>query len=942
MKRSFRQSFGLLVVVMALLASPARAQEQMFEFDGRTLTVRTERFELKWQDGGIVELTTHLPETRVLTRRSNEDGADESAIPDPAAHLPRGLGSFAHAPDKAHGQHIPWAARPTNTYFAAQHAPTEETSVAYERTADGARLTYRGLRDEPDAALVQHLSVDPDTGDLVIRQRVRDAEPGAFGIAFTLSNLRRDIDLLVPYFGGQRWDEDFRPQRITTIGWPQFWNVGLVVGELEDAPEATFAVWAEDAELRPKFLHWYNHPRTQGMAFEACVEPPYEQRRDLGVTEWRLNTFAGSWQAPAERYKQWMSEAHNLRPRAEDAAPWVRNIGLVWPHHFSRSDMETLAEAIDPRHVLVMNFGALKGFNRRIPEYDFGDGFADAIAAAHELGYHVGVYTSMALIDQETHPDVMERYGLDYVRHALYREQPPSRDSWLAYVHPGSDDWRRFYTDTMARIVENYGVDYLYQDVTSITAGGSGVIDGRNFHQGVIASERAIRERLPDVSLGGEFWSEVSAIGEDFATQQYLGWGGGGHAKQISAPGRPHPIASYILSDYCLYFDHRVPTRSEKFHPLMNINEVIGALPTWRTDATDRVSNARVLLKRARLFADGYRPWFPEQWDKQAVSYMRNDRGELVRYDRIDGSTYCYRLPEASGDERLHYARVTGQRRVRLEEPVVIDGWLAYDEAGPIGLNPERWYCVFPGNPAEQARPVTVTRLPKEAWLNARAGSDHLLLEVGGEATGSLAWETNETVRRVEGPRGPMEAAAGRVTVETPTSLLFVLDEPRRPGLEQALALDQWDHRIVQDGAVLREAEAATPASQSFDGLRLRAFRAMPPLGGEGSERSIDGLVTLPEAEDLALRAHLGRYGGRGDGVHFVVRVNGKEVWRQFSESERGWTEVTVPLDDHAGRTVLLSLAVDCGPSGHNTSNDQALWGAPRFVTRSASDGEQP
>lgn len=67
--------------------------------------------------------------------------------------------------------------------------------------------------------------------------------------------------------------------------------------------------------------------------------------------------------------------------------------------------------------------------------------------------------------------------------------------------------------------------------------------------------------------------------------------------------------------------------------------------------------------------------------------------------------------------------------------------------------------------------------------------------------------------------------------------------------------------------------------------------------------------------------------------MHWVVRVNGKEVWRQHRESpDAGWKDVTVPLKEYAGREVVLSFALDCGPSGFNTSCDDGLWGDPKIV----------
>ena len=88
-----------------------------------------------------------------------------------------------------------------------------------------------------------------------------------------------------------------------------------------------------------------------------------------------------------------------------------------------------------------------------------------------------------------------------------------------------------------------------------------------------------------------------------------------------------------------------------------------------------------------------------------------------------------------------------------------------------------------------------------------------------------------------------------------------------------------------------------------------------------------------PGDPKVAVRFSHGLFGGPGDGMNFVLRVNGQEVWRQFRKSEEGgWRDVTVPLKAYAGQSVVLSFAVDCGPSGFNTSCDDAAWGDVRVT----------
>jgi len=909
----------LLGFLICLSAYPAAD----FIFSGGVLTIKTDRYEVVWQNGSMTGLKTFLPDRK---------GKTLTVVPAISAgvdSLPNGIGSFYNAVEEAKKQSHVWTSFPVGTKFPAQHPPSEASTVETEyitvrrglsRSIEGVRLVYKNLQGEETGILTQELTVDGKTGDLIIKQKGTSKNPGLFGIAFSIMNLNREIKLITPYFGGQVWDKEYGKNLITnTAKGSVFWGDGLIIGEPEGG--GSFIVWAEDPRMGPKYFRRYNDEKAgmQSLNFQANVEAPYEGKKEISVCTWRFNTYPGSWLEPAARYKEWMVKTFRMVQR-KDRTSWADNISLIWPFYFNVDTAKKMSEVFPPEKTLIMNWGFLDGFNRRIPEYrlpptgEINQVLVDNIKKVKEMGYRVGIYTSMALVDVETHPDILERYNLHPYynapwQEALTRDAVKEKKHWLLYVHPGSEAWREFYAGKMEQLNKVYGIDYLYQDVAGVASGSSGEVEGKNFNEAVVASEKRIREKSPEIALGGEYWTEVNAVQEDFGVGDYLAWGSQDHKDLISAPYQPHPILSFLFSDFCLQWQHNVPIRNTvKFHRSQNMEEVLGSIPVWTTTYDDRVSEARVVLERAGLWAKGFRPWFPERWEEKVVSYMRNPAGETVRYIREGNSTYCYK--ETKGGKNLVYARINGEKKIAIDTPVHIDGWLAYDKRGPIGLDENRWYCLFPG--IQDNLPVLLTGMPAGATVKGvRETEKYVFFQLEGAEKGDVEWMMNRSggmliAGQVQDPR-----AKGSAVLPLPVGMIFAFAEPvvYAPGEEIG-----WHRKSVVEG-------------KTFDSVMV-----FPPTGGKGSEVSLDELALIPDKPGIAVAFRMGRLGGGGDGVHYVVRVNGSELWRHFSRSERGWEEAVVPLDKYRGQQVVLSLAVDCGPSGGNTSNDQAIWGDVRFL----------
>jgi len=877
----------------------------------------------------MVRAAALQPERRELTIASGPMGAGD---------LPSGVGSF-HGIDKKDclQTKVVYSCKLDKPpSFPAQHPASAESGFDCEQIENGVRLTYRGLDRDATAELVQELTVAPDTGDLYVRQRGRSANPGVFGASFSLLNLRPEIEFAVPYFGGQRFGGHRGRGAIQGFAWPGFWSAGLVVGELPEG--GSFFVFADDPRLRWKAFKLYNSEAVQGLSFEACAAAPFAQRTEVAVCTWRFNTFGGSWMEPAERYKQWLARTYELRPLNERSCAWFEDIAMVWPGGINAGSMRLMATRLDPKRILILSLGWAKGFNRNCPLYEPRSAKeAENVKLAHELGYRYGVYVSMKLIDPKAHPGMMAKYGVTCSYDALRGDPPPLPDPVaqpnrrLVGIHPGSDAWIEFYSDLMVDFHKQYGIDLFYQDVAGGGRTCSGLLDGRTLHEGSVACDRATRRKLPNVALGGEFWSEVNlACGEELGLQNFMAWFGERHNLRLAR--NPHPLLSYLFSDFCRYMSYRTPVRSgAKWHRDQNTLEVMGALPTWRTFAADEGGEVRVVLERAKLFAAGFRPWFPKNWASGVAAYMRAPDGRQVKLLRPEQSTFCWE--ETAEGDKLRYARVTGVSRPAISEPVVIDGWFAYDEKGPIGLDPSKWYCAFPGKPPELA--VRITALPEGVAVSgARTGEGYCLAELGGAGKGRVAWESKRSDLIVTTASGRTPPGARSVEASAPTSILFGFGEAPEVHPDEPLPLDGWSKLRVAHGQVVGPAKwRQPPRDLKLGGVKLRAYGVFPFTGGAGAEVSVDGRVRLPSDSRVALSFHMGRLGGRGDGVNFVVRVNGALASRTFSNpGKRSWTPVVVPLGEYAGREVVLSLALDAGPSGFNTSNDESFWGGARLV----------
>lgn len=914
-----KKRFNLWVCLPIILIFPFCAKgEDPYQFADNALTIRTDRYEVIWKDGSITSAKTFLPVERTLTSSSPRQ---EPGL------LPNGPGYREDGGEKPLEFH-PWLERDINqVQFSVNHSPSPAKEVKFERTEEGATLQYS--IPNSDLLWIQHFKIDSETGDLLISQKAKSSRAGLSGISFGIYNLNANIPLAVPVFpgNGQTWRGDYAKDSFINLSYPVFWPAGIIVGMIPEG--GSFAVWSEDNQFLPKYFRHYTDGTTRAIGFDASLNYPYDKNKEIEVFTWRFNTFPGNWTQPATRYRDHLQQAYSIKPLSERFPKWLDSLSMIWSTGGGTDEeLATMARKIDPDKVILWHFSgstADPGINQKVPSYVPEKGFVDRNLRARAVGFHIAAYYSMALVDVHEHPDMMKEYGLGFYFDALSGSEIKEATKRLIYVHPGSQKWRDFYVKKMEEVYNQYGVDVLYQDVSGTGPGSAGVIEGLNFHQAVVAADKAIHDRLPEAALGGEYRNEVTIVHESVGLQRSLGWGTSRQIERMSRMDQPHPILSLLFSPFSYYYGYKVPFGdNERWHRDQNMNEVIGSLPDWRGSVDDEGPEAKINLLRAGLFADGFKPWFPEDWKPGVVAYMRNSKGEIIEYRRENNISTCYKI-NSDGKEKLLYGRFTGLRKLSYPEPIRIEQWPAYDKNGPIGLDPARYYSFFPGEPEDL--PVTVNSLPENTELiTYRNHEGFLFIGINQTASPDFSYKVNSSEVQVK--QG--ELANHTYLVASPYVPQTL--QPDHPVLPQT-----WSHIITRQGIAAKRSITYENTARTVEGERMDVIVLVPPDGGKGSEGLIEQMVQLPEQPDLKLVFSAGRNGGGGDGVHYIVRVNGQEIWRKFSPSERTWTKEIVDLTPFAGKTVLLSIGIDAGPDGFNRSNDQTYVGGIHVTSKTTS-----
>lgn len=806
-----------MVLLMETAAAEARTKVTADPATG-AVTVETGRYAARFEGGTLVYLHNKLRNLTMV-----------DAAMDPS--LPIGQRTALYVADKPKTE-------PYWIYPATEGEGRAAVKIAQQGRED-VTVSFRGLAAQahgrekprlfPEAELTVTVSVEPESGDLMVKTAGRSPDTLAVGSAFAYAGLMTRSLNYTTVHSGMRQIIDLKSKegrRSSVLEWSNLnmgkrlglrgplWPAPVTVQASADDPSASFSVWAEDDVPRSKYLI----EQGKGNAYVTYEMPPYDQNHQAESVTWHVNVFDGGWAAAAAPF----ADSLKRRGYVDGRASWREDISLVIFAAPGRTWIKAMEATFPPevRHRILIwlpqSWRTLT--NTRDPKthdaYYWDNNFSEETAAeireATAAGFRVSGYTNphfqWGSAEQVIDPEVREivrGFSELPILCPVAQEKIGHTGNSLAYT-----PYREHMLRTYRHIFDTLDMSVYMDTMHVVPLDGRGTaVCGLSNYEGTLRFFRGARALKRDQLIGTEFLTELNVIGlcGDYGLIMDLVWSQGWERYKAS---HSHPIVSYLYRDTSLQVSQRVAPWSyggpRYYHLAEEMTERIGTIATteWvfqNTSPADKLDTPekRQWFDKIQLYVRrGLRPFFPKEWEDGVMSYLKAKDGATFKYIETDFGSKFVEFPQGDGKPVLHYARAWKTSTVKAGNGHVHD-WIGVADNGDfIGLDNEvRGYCLFP-QPDASAAHLRLSALPDNlAIIAARVEPDLAVVELGPRARKQ---EKPAIWGEVEGTAGkPVSPIAGTVSLTTDRPLVRIASRHRpAPVLKP---LDQRDGRYRYD-----------------------------------------------------------------------------------------------------------------------------------------------
>lgn len=706
-------------VLFAAVFAGGLAAETTIEKTDRGARIRTERYEATIANGILTGFVNRLTGEQYLYQNAKL----EKVLP----HLPGGLGT-QHGEEALAGAaelyRIPWVSHPTDLPLPNQHYPSDESRFSFEEDGENAVvLTYRGLVDGTGAryegeTFSLRAEVEEGSGDLMLTASGTSPRPGVYSANLLMAPVDLGVTIEAPVWDGMRITHDM-PPRLWRTQWPSYWDHQFIA--LNGRNRGAVGVWAADAKLRYKDLFYMINDQGVSVSLSSMNTPPFEKLTEAEGVTWHIQAYDHHWTQAAADYRRWREKHREIAERPE----WTQqisfvnngvNAGKMWldmlSNYFGGQHLERTATFAAT--IRAANFDTMHYDNRPY------EGFDEHMKAWHESGAHLMAYLNpMTMWGREggQHKRTEADEAIMQMAHRsdttrIFTGEKGTRHRFYSKHHLGYPEWRKWFVNWVNSYIQEHGADGVYHDETYIApVDNRGPIDGMTTPQALADYFLEVQRSNPDAIHATEHLQEANLAGASLGIGAGVHWGTAASGMRMQRIEHPSAVSAALHHPHAVIwgFPHQSHFSSRgdmtKYHWGMDQRERRAQIPgfaiqrgvlyrgeivpfeAWVNEpALDRV--------RALTFVrHGLRPVFPEDWDENALSYFEGQDGSSFRYERTGWGS---RFVRVEGEEvEMIYARSHGA--FQADTPGGIRNWTFYNEDGPAGLHPDRYYIVWPG-----------------------------------------------------------------------------------------------------------------------------------------------------------------------------------------------------------------------------------------------------
>lgn len=763
-------------------------------------------------------------------------------------------------------------------------------SGSWQIQYDELSASYCGVISAKDSVRTVTLTVGvtADNGEVFFRVSARSSRPGVRSVLWGIQGFSpAKSRFVIPGQAGIEFDSESVPARLA-LEYPTHWEAQFAVYEAE---RGSLLVYAHDSRPYFKRLQANHDLGSLSLGLEVFAQAPWPEAVDVPVVEWRMKAFDGHWRQDVDYYRQWSDGvwAKRAPSAARDWAKQVRGVVVVVDPRIDYLDL--LATKLDPaKTLLYLANWRDAGYDVDYPNYTPRSDIPLFMEHAHELGFHVMLHTSALGVSlYNAAYDSVKAYQLrDPDSEALIfwpwglwpggGLPPPEYIQSFAFISPASSSYRKLFVDSIRPMVESLQPDAVHLDAGGVMLNdANGLIEGMTSMEGMVQLHKDVSEAFPNVAFSFESMTEQLVNFHDFAQR----W---------SSDYTAHPVSTYLMGDRVQFYgflDQENPDEPN-FVNYIRRYESQGILPIFRIqspyDVSDDLPIASRILQMTRLFQKyQFRPDWDGDWTGLQFRWISEDGSTVAK---VEDAGPVVRM--VVGDQII-YERA--RRTSTLQTSDFIPNWTAYDDNNLYGLDPSReyWLSNSVARPSDEPRLVNLPAQVK-VGVGSYSTADYGYFELDQDPV----------------PQYDFIANFGSAKLGTIFSLK--------------------DYPLIYGGM------AAVSRTLVAGAIQSPALLIQPPYRVLGGATYVEFNVAIPrEAKVLfGFDAGISDFATHGDGVLLVVRVDGKEIWRQTVQQAQ-LVPVQLDVTPWAGKTVALRLITHPGHS-LNMYGDLSSWSNLRLI----------